>query len=420
MTSGSPFGRRTVGDHGKSLPESRPAAAQQADVPAREVPAEPPARSPSSGVRMAVLIRIAFYLVLTLVGLAALNETVLTLAFLSFIIPGYLMLGAAWAMVYLPILDWPVTAWLLTRSYAKTLFWLTLSLTPGVLAPMAFNATVQALIAGRANDDIRPAGPLPLTGTVLLMGVNEDPVMTILFAKGAVDHLLTGIDFDPTTGALQSGALYTATRSDVGPRGFFRPLDGRPGWSLTGQLVGTPRYDIALRYDTDEPPEDRPHALVVTRQLTVWTCPDVCRLASRQTQSTWRRLAWPLRFRQDFSGGEMAIHFVPAMEDAHMGGGGLFDLLGRALAVGGATGEVRTGFSGDVSGGMPGIAAALATAEARHQSEIDDYRRRDAELQAYQRASRAAYKADCLAASPERLKVLGPGCAEYVKSPPPP
>lgn len=250
----------------------------------------------TTGLRALPLRRIAFYAALALLAAVAMSEDAFTAGLWMLVIPGLFLALAQWAFIYLPLIDWPLTAWRRTRKVRWVAVWLCLGAIIPLWAPLAINLTQMANAAIVHAGDELPAAPAKVNGPILFAGDCGDYCSTLV-ATGALPEILRNDSspFGKRSGEWRYGEvlgadrIFASTYCERDRRGRLLRVND-DGWCLISTVQQRTRVGavVALRgFSHTRGARDR--------LIEVWTCPDRCQRVARQSEVHRSLLALPLR-----------------------------------------------------------------------------------------------------------------------------
>jgi hypothetical protein len=263
-----------------------------------------------------------------LVGALSLSPVPYTIGLYLFI-PTLLMVAAAWAFLYLPVLALPLAAYRAGLRPVGVLAMATLGLAPALWLPLASNAVAAMSQASLSRDDLAPAEPAPVpTNLNVAASANRDVVESLL-ASGSIDHVLYGAP-NLKNGHVKTGALSYLVQGG----GCGKPFG--PDKDFCRKYVDIRGFDVDGILEVKSGLSPLPYHRVSYSRCT----PD-CVLISRQTVVEHRNLSLPLRLVEVIEGPTARLAIArksktraPSVEA----------LVANALDVAGAPGRPRPSF----------------------------------------------------------------------------
>lgn len=235
--------------------------------------------------------RVVFYAILLALNVLAMSEGLFTIALWMMVLPIIPLLIIQWATLYLPLIDWPLTAWKHTRNLGLTAAWLGAALVLPLGVPVAFNLWQLSLSALALSGDRTPELK-PVPQSILITGECGQHCLALI-KTGAVatqyrDETDTG---DWKTGSLpRTRQVFASTYCDKGRSDRVDPLRDQPGWCIVNKSVEQASFDTVVRFagfgNLAKPSEPR--------RIEVWRCENGCRLVARRTERQILRMAAPL------------------------------------------------------------------------------------------------------------------------------
>lgn len=409
-----------------------------------------------------ILIRVGLYLALVILTLLALNPVVLLLSMFMLIVPALILMAAPWVLIYLPLVDWPLTAWRLTRNPAVSLAWLSAALVLPLGVPLVANAFLDTEAAGLAQVDNRPAAPLRAGDTLFIHGEPGEcgRLCQALLWSGATDHVLVAFGGMMGLEDVDRATLYTVSQGAACQDPHIARV--RNGYCLVPRPVTHPTFNRAIGVSTtyfsrgpDRPGLGfrRPVRIYANgyverepfwRSLAValaprpgpqdgWTmgvtyaayaCGETCELGTHWSGMQGQHMVIPFHFDLTGHGIDSTFGLHPAQSEFYGPGSDPNAFLRAAFGADVSGFHPRPGFAGDVEQGNPGRLTGQEIFQRRRAAEDEVNRQQMAVLVAKGRARCEQERAAALAriAKWQAFRAAHPGkgwTASYEEEHPP-
>jgi hypothetical protein len=301
--------------------------------------------------------RVAFYAAVTVLAALGSIPVALIYGLMFFIAPAFLFMGAAYVLLYLPVVDWPLAAWRATRRPGVALAWLALALTLPCWTPLIANRLYDAEAEALLRHEMRPPAPVAVRHILIVESERCGEACRALLWSGAADHVL-GVDRWRMNDPLDRAELYTTAR---GAACGAEPVASREGFCIVGRTISNPTFDAVIT--TPYVPRlgrernrwaHLPVAPAPDSRLTLFRCDSECRPVASLSEVEGEKFAWPLGVHFVMQGLDSSFGMHVNKRPARWGDGDPASALKVAYGLDAAGFDPRPGFSGDVGRGNPG------------------------------------------------------------------
>jgi hypothetical protein len=226
---------------------------------------------------------VPIYLGLGIVGACSLSSGLLTIAMYLFVIPGLLLILAAFVFLYGPIVHLPIAAFQDGARRSVVVGAAIVGLTPALWLPLTFNLLTASRTGSLTHEDVAPVQPAPLPGDLLIVADRTGDVGEGLLRTGAVDHYLSGSGSHTSRG-FESRAYYLQYARPDGQCTVSQVSRAKDGWCIERVEAVNAPFGGVLELESGKGP-------IPYKRVSYWRCTPDCTLVSRETAVLgWIRL----------------------------------------------------------------------------------------------------------------------------------